>query len=202
MAQLSKLSAFLCARPSLPPSEWLTALGCSWNWTLFLLEQKELNCYSGNCEIWEVMGEGRGDFWGAKKKRKTQSATLCPPLLWQLFAALPVDTVFLLLSVVCVKSILSGSHLLRTCKQWVSHFRAQNITRVCSQFFSFFFFFTGDNFYSYTAPDEVLSLLVLKPSSKHFPLPVQRWISLEECTTTDSHFLLDMTELPLLGQLI
>lgn len=179
MAQLSKLSAFLCARPSLPPSEWLTALGCSWNWTLFLLEQKELNCYSGKCEIWEVMGEGRVDFWGAKKKRKTQSATLCP-----------------------VKSILSGSHLLRTCKQWVSHFHAQNITRVCSQFFSFFFFFTGDNFYSYTAPDEVLSLLVLKPSSKHFPLPVQRWISLEECTTTDSHFLLDMTELPLLGQLI
>lgn len=107
----------------------------------FLLEQKELNCYSGNCEIWEVMGEGRGDFWGAKKKRKTQSATLCPPLLWQLFAALPVDTVFLLLSVVCVKSVLSGSHLLRTCKQWVSHFRAQNITRVCSQFFSFFYIF-------------------------------------------------------------
>lgn len=63
-------------------------------------------------------------------------------------------------------------------------------------------FVLGDTFYSYTTPDWLFFLSVLKPSSKHFPLPVQRWISLQECTSTDSHFLLDMTALPLLHQLI
>lgn len=36
------------------------------------------------------------------------------------------------------------------------------------------FFLLGDSFYSYIAPDKVLSLLVLKLSRKRFPLPVQR----------------------------
>lgn len=58
----------------------------------------------------------------------------------------------------------------------------------------------GDSFYSYTGPDSIRSLPVLKLSSKRFPLPVQSWISFQECTSSDSHFLLDMTELPFLRQ--
>lgn len=118
----------------------------------------------------EGEGEGRGDFWGPKKKRKTQSITLC-----------------LSPSVLCLESVFE-----QVCTRvWMSNF---------DEVLYFFSFLLGDSFYSYTTPDKVLSLPVVK--LKHFPLPVQRWISLQECTSTDSHFLLDMTELPLLRQLI
>lgn len=151
----------------------------------------------------EKWWEREGEISGEQRKRGRPRA-LPFALLFSdsslLLSLLIQSFFFFLLSVLNLFWVAATSFELVSNESVIS---VHKILRVCVlNFFPFFFFFTGDNFYSYTAPDEVLSLLVLKPSSKHFPLPVQRWISLEECTTTDSHFLLDMTELPLLGQLI
>lgn len=150
-----------------------------------------------------------GEISGDQSKRGRPGAL---PFTLLLLSDSPVVQAFFssLLSLSC----WSGSHLslvpvlaelLWACKQPGSWFWDYVWARViiCVIFvWLFWVFLPGDSFYSYTTPDWVLSLLVLKLSSKRFPLPVQRWISLQECTSTDSHFLLDMTELPLLRQLI